>query len=402
VKECDVMMGQRVNPGIGLAFFLSLCLSCGEGDRGPAGPAGSTGAAGPRGPSLAISTIDVVPVEVEPGDTATVTVDYTYSGTGALTFEWTAGGGSVEGDSSSVRWIAPLIPGHYTLSVSLSDDSISATGRRTVRVATSAPGTPVRLLDGLEYPSALWVTREEVYFAETAGRNTGFGGKIALDRCAIPSGEMSVVVDGPENSDGVVVASDGTIYLTSYQGTIPGESGSVSSVDPTTGVETHLLDIEIASTDMTIDAEDNIYILGSSDEPDAKSLYRLPASGYTSPEILGTGFGRVWCLALASSSVYYSDQTAIRRVVAGGPPMLVLAKRVISMTIRWPDLYYADYFAGTIGKIDLESLSDETLLSDLDGPMAVRLNESGDLLFYLEVGTVGAEFKDGSLSVIEL
>ena len=109
-----------------------------------------------------------------------------------------------------------------------------------------ACATVTTLLTDLEYPSGLWPVSDRVYVTETAGRNTIYGGKVSLDAYSISTAQKSVLVDHPENSDAVAVASNGLIYLTSYHYVIPGEYGKVSVVNPATDVETHLLDIGIA------------------------------------------------------------------------------------------------------------------------------------------------------------
>jgi hypothetical protein len=127
------------------------------------------------------------------------------------------------------------------------------------------------------------------------------------------TGQKTVLVNDPKASDAVVVASDYKIYLTSYSGCIPGKKGTISIVDAKTNIETHLLDIEIASEDMFIDENDNILIIGSSDQPDAKSIYLLSAGNYLTPVVLKTGLGRTWCISKCGPYIYFSDHKAIKR-----------------------------------------------------------------------------------------
>jgi internalin A len=258
------------------------------------------------------------------------------------------------------------------------------------------------LLTNLEYPKGLWVEGDKVYLTETAQRNTGYGGKLCLDQYNVVTGEKTVLVNNPQNSDAVVVASDGKIYLTSYQGSVPGESGSVSVVDPETNIETHLLDIEIASEDMFIDSEDNILIIGSSDAPDAKSIYLLPAEDYTNPIVLKTGLGRTWCVSKSGSYIYFSDHWRIGRFSNSGSVETFVTKSVMAMSFSSHYLYYADWSAGTIGRINLATGSDETIISGLHGPRNVRYDESSGKLYFLEEGTDEAQYKDGTLKVVQV
>jgi len=145
------------------------------------------------------------------------------------------------------------------------------------------------LLTGLEYPSGLWVRGDRVYFTETNGRNTGYGGAVALSVYKLAAQTESLLVNNPTCSDAVVVTGDNKIYLASYLSSIPGESGKVSVVDPTTLVETDVTTLEIAAKDMYLEADNDIVVIGSSDLLAAKSLYRLPAGNYASPEVLKTG-----------------------------------------------------------------------------------------------------------------
>jgi hypothetical protein len=257
------------------------------------------------------------------------------------------------------------------------------------------------LLTNLEYPLGLWVKGDHVYLTETAGRNTAYGGKNCLDDYDVVSGVKSLLVDNPENPGSVVVASDGKIYLTAYQGSDPGESGSVSVVDPSTKTETHLLNIEIASLDMFIDSSDNILIIGSSDLAGAKSLYMLPAGSYSTPNVLKTGLGRIWCISNDGSYTYFSNFAAVARFQGtSGQIETYLNKPVMSMSFAPGYLYYANYFGGTIGRIHLSDMYNETILTGLNGPIAIRYDAANDRIYFLEAGTNGAKFKDGTLKVL--
>ena len=64
------------------------------------------------------------------------------------------------------------------------------------------------LVEGLEYPTGMWVAGGTIYLTETAGRNTTFGGKVQLDRYDIAGGTLELLLDHPSNSDALVAAKD--------------------------------------------------------------------------------------------------------------------------------------------------------------------------------------------------
>ncbi len=71
------------------------------------------------------------------------------------------------------------------------------------------------------------------------------------------------------------------------------------------------------------------------------------------------------------------------------------------MTFGPGHLYYVDY-SDTIGRIDLQTKSDETLLSGLNNPSTIRYDEGSNMLYFLEKGSADEEYKDGTLKVISL
>jgi len=262
---------------------------------------------------------------------------------------------------------------------------------------------PVTLLTNLEYPTSLWVKEDKVYLTETAGRNTVWGGKVCLDQYDVVTGEKSVLINNPLCSDAVVVASDGKIYLTSYLDCAPGEQGMVSVVDPLTNVETHLLDIEIASEDMFIDSNDDIFVIGLSDQPGAKSIYLLPSGDYTNPTVLKTGLGRAACISKSGSYIYYAHYfEPIKRFSYPSGPIetFVNKPKVLSVSLSSEYLYYADYFGGTVGRINIQTKADETVVSSLNGPICVRFDQASNRLYFLEAGTDAVQFKDGTLKFV--
>ncbi|MBO3753767.1 MAG: carboxypeptidase regulatory-like domain-containing protein [Candidatus Brockarchaeota archaeon] len=259
------------------------------------------------------------------------------------------------------------------------------------------------LLTGLEYPRGLWVKDGRIWLTETAGRNTPYGGKVCLAQYDIATGRKTVLVDNPRACDAVAVASNYRIYLTSYVGSIPGERGVVTAVDPMTNIETLLLDVEIASNDMFIDENDNILIIGSSDQPGAKSIYLLPAGNYLNPVVLKTGLGRTNSISKHGEYVYFSDLVSIKRFrYPDGAVETFLEKSVKSMSFSSEHLYYANYRDGVVGRINIKTKVDEVLASGLNGPVAVRYDESTGELYFLEVGTSAGKYKDGTLKAIHL
>jgi hypothetical protein len=255
------------------------------------------------------------------------------------------------------------------------------------------------LLTGLEYPTGLWVKSGRVYFTETNGRNTAFGGKVALSVFDTGTSAKELILNDPANSDAVVMDSDGDLYLTSWHGSIPGDFGKVSVVDTATKAETNVTDLEIASVDMFMDVNDDIFVIGSSDNPSAKSVYRLPNGSYASPEVVHQSLGRTRCMSIYNTNFYYSDDAKIRRFV-GGIFEDFAARSVRSMTFSSTNLYYADYAGGKIGEINLSSNANRTLYSGLQSPTAVRWDPEHRKLYFLEAGTEAGEFKDGTLKVI--
>ena len=263
------------------------------------------------------------------------------------------------------------------------------------------------LLTGLEYPKGLWVRDGRVYLTETAGRNTTFGGKVRLLRYDVASGQLEELINNPENSDAVVVDGAETIYLTSYKGTIPGEDGGVSVARFDAGlgtwVETHLLDLAIASDDMFLDANGDIYIIGSSDLSNAASLYRLPFPNYTTNvTVVATGLGRAESLTKLGTDFYYSKFVPgeIRRLSGTSDQLLIGNVSSTSVTSDGTFLYYADFSSGRINRMNLTTGAVETIASGLATPQAVRFDAQSRSLYFLEGGTEGAQFKDGTLKVI--
>jgi hypothetical protein len=256
------------------------------------------------------------------------------------------------------------------------------------------------LLTGLEYPTGLWIKDGRVYFTETNGRNTTYGGKVALSVFDTGSGVKRLLVENPVNSDAVVMDSEGEIYLASWHGASIGDFGKVSKVDTAAKTETHVTDIEIAAADMYVDGGDNLTVIGPSDNPAAKSVLLLPEPGRTPVKVIHESLGRAICMSYAGSVLYYSNGAEIMMFGAGNIFQLFMSKSVRSMSFSSKYLFYADKAGGKIGRIALSNKADGTLASGLKEPIAVRWDGASGKLYFLEAGTAAGEFKDGTLKVI--
>jgi hypothetical protein len=188
-------------------------------------------------------------------------------------------------------------------------------------------------------------------------------------------------------------------------------------------IETHLLDIEIASEDMFIDSSGDILIIGSSDVPTAKSIYLLPSGNYTNPNVLLTGLGRTWSITRSGNDIYFGRSLDfgdgdLRRFNISNPvgtlSTLSANRNANSISVGMGYLYYADTWGGpwggggppasngVVGRIDLTSETDEILISNLNSPIAVRYHTGSNKLYFLEGGTSAQEFKDGTLKALDL
>lgn len=256
------------------------------------------------------------------------------------------------------------------------------------------------LLVGLECPKGLWVRGDLVYVTETAGRNSPYGGVVRLDSYDMPSGVKRILTENPENCDAVVVAASGNVYLASPEGPSPGSSGNLSVVNPLSGLETHLADLGIAATDMAIDEANDIYLVGSNDFLDARSLQLLPAGAYASPVLLKAGLGRVACVAKNGSDIYYSTPLGTFAIAGDGSTELLADRPFASISCSVSALLYADPAAGTVGAIGLLDGGERVIASRLRSPVAVRWQPEERRLFFLEAGSQAGELRDGTLKVV--
>jgi len=253
------------------------------------------------------------------------------------------------------------------------------------------------LLHNLEYPLALFIDGGSLYFTETASRNTFFGGKLTLNSYNLATNQKTVLKNNPINSEALVVVNN-EIYLSCFVGSTPGQSGRISIFNLLTNTETHFMNIEIATRAMCVDGNRNIYLLGSSNLPAAKSLYKFPATNYSNPSVLLTGLGITNCIACSNGSLYYSDRYKIYVINEYNHPSILLEKSGVSgMAVSDKYLYYSTYTEGKIGRIDLSRREDQTLFEGISRPGCMAYDKKKRTLYFLTRGTSENQYKDGKL-----
>lgn len=257
------------------------------------------------------------------------------------------------------------------------------------------------LLTNLEYPTGLWIKGNNIYLTETAARNTSFGGKLCLNKFDLTNNQKTILLNNPMCSDAVVVTNDGKIYLTSYFDSYPGNSGKVSVYDPVLNIETFLFNLEMASTDMFLNDNNDILIIGCNIQPDSKSIYKLPSGNYSNPVVLKTGLGCQSCITQIGDIIYFGA-SEIKYFGGDGVLQAFKNKSVHSISSSQQYLYYADVYNNFIGRIDLSTKQNDTLLSNLNAPISVRFDQSTNKLYFLESGTGAGKYKDGTLKVLSL
>jgi hypothetical protein len=321
--------------------------------------------------------------------------------------------------TTDVNGIATLPAGAWVMSGTLGTHQLRASGPFvtgavdfTATAIESGAFSIATLQSELEYPKGLWIKNGYIYITETRGRNTTFSdGRVSLLRIPVGGSEADVLLNNPVNSDAVVVADDGKIYLTSYHTTIPGENGDVSVVEFFEGEgwqESHLLDLEIAAIDMFMDSDENIYVIGSSDGPAAKSLYRLPVYNYvTEANVLESGLGRTQALTRIGSTFYYAHFVEPEVRTLPGDEVFIDNATVYSLTSDGTYLYYAEvlydgptFVDSWIRRKHLATGAVETIADLAAEVTAVRFDAETGTLFFLEGGTQGNEFRDGALKSI--
>ena len=372
--------------------------------------AGCGGTDSPAGPDYTpvAWTVTVSPTEsmlLSIGETqqltATVT-DQTGSTTSGLSVAWSSSDPSVA-SVSEAGLVTAVAPG----AASIVATSGTTLGGASINVQITYVGSSQTLVTALEYPAGLWVRDGTIYLTETAGHNTSFGGRERLSRYVASTRELTMLVDNPVNSESVAVAGDGTIYLAQWHTSIPGESGKVSVVDPGTLVETPLLDLTVAVTDMFLDSNEDIYVSGSSRVSTAPSLNLLPVGDYADVTVLEEGLDRVGAITKINSDIFFTQSDATyeiwRRDNAGNLNKIIEGLGLLtSLSAGGSYLYFSDWSGQRIGRIDPQSPSPtvEVIVLGVVEPTALRYDAATSSLYFLSGGTAAREFRNGTLSVV--
>jgi len=135
--------------------------------------------------------------------------------------------------------------------------------------------------------------------------------------------------------------------------------------------------------------------------PGGEVLFRK--SGYAAWD---GGATRAFLLAAANGLPFTPPKPAPKVVEAGDglafEETTVSADKGVMDLARGGDgtVYYADFFGGTVGRLNTEDGTLSPVLSGLASPHAAAV--AGDRLYFLESGTEAAKFKDGRLGRITL
>lgn len=252
------------------------------------------------------------------------------------------------------------------------------------------------LVNYLEYPFALFLSNNKLYYTETAYFNAS-GGKLTLNFYDLVTKQNTLLKYQPLNYDAMVVIGD-KIYLSSWSHSIPGESGRVSIFDITKKIETDFLSVGVATQDMCLDSHENFYLLGTSDLPAGKSLYKFPVSDYSRPLVLMTGLGRTLSIVSKDDDIYYSDHNSIWKIGSSLSRTIFYQKSFIfGMAISDTYMYFSDYFNNKIGRINMQSKVAEVLFSNIPYPGKMVFDRENKILYVLSHGTVLNKFKDGKI-----
>ena len=148
-----------------IAFFLIISMilvGCGEDINDLLSPE-----------TLDVSSLKTSQTTVGVGDTTTVTASVTYSGDATvLMYTWTATGGKIRGNGSSVVYEAPSTPGVYSISVKVTDGAISSGKTIEIRV-TQESATPSLIVDQNTYWSSEAVKDKLAYDVNVTKIDTG-------------------------------------------------------------------------------------------------------------------------------------------------------------------------------------------------------------------------------------
>ena len=92
------------------------------------------------------------------GDTTTISATITYSGnTDVLVYRWSTTGGRISGEGASVVYIAPETEGSYTITLEVSDGTVTEKDelRITVKIGHAIVATPNRYWQGNSFTQSL-------------------------------------------------------------------------------------------------------------------------------------------------------------------------------------------------------------------------------------------------------
>ncbi len=121
---------EEIENRLGLEVEQSIALSEAMGDSAAIGPT-----------PVVTSVRAEKATGVAPGSQVAITCHATDLSGGALTYQWLAAYGRIDGDGESVRWTAPAYTGTYQVTVVVSDDSGNQSSK-TISIAVEAQKTP--------------------------------------------------------------------------------------------------------------------------------------------------------------------------------------------------------------------------------------------------------------------
>ncbi|NOR45087.1 MAG: SUMF1/EgtB/PvdO family nonheme iron enzyme [Candidatus Delongbacteria bacterium] len=102
-----------------------IFMSCSDDDEGTTAPANS---------APVVSSISAEISSVEQGGVITLTCDATDADGDALTYSWSATGGTISGTTSIETWTAPMSAAYYTITCEISDGTDTDTGTKSIYV----------------------------------------------------------------------------------------------------------------------------------------------------------------------------------------------------------------------------------------------------------------------------
>lgn len=136
MRRIAALLG-HISTAVAPAALILLLLSCSSPE--PTSPATTTTPALNQAPG--ISSI-IAPQEVLPSTNSEIQSVASDPDNDPITYTWNASGGQIEGSGSIIKWIAPDIPGDYTLEVTASDGA-GGEDRKTVIIKVGTkPNTP--------------------------------------------------------------------------------------------------------------------------------------------------------------------------------------------------------------------------------------------------------------------